>query len=92
MARTIYLLHFDRPFSHARHYMGSAEDLDVRLAEHAAGAGARLLWVGPAGRDQLDPGEDLVGRSPVRAQLKARGHARHCPICTPPRQPGRCGR
>jgi hypothetical protein len=33
---TVYLLHFDRPYRHARHYLGWAEDLDNRLAEHAA--------------------------------------------------------
>jgi predicted GIY-YIG superfamily endonuclease len=38
--RTIYLLHFERPFGHARHYLGSAEDLEARLTEHAADAGA----------------------------------------------------
>lgn len=43
--RTIYLLHFERPLAHARHYLGSADDLSARLGEHAAGRGARLLAV-----------------------------------------------
>lgn len=41
--RTIYLLHFERPLHHARHYLGSTDDLATRLAEHERGAGARLL-------------------------------------------------
>jgi hypothetical protein len=31
----VYLLHFDRPFRHARHYCGWTTDLAARLAEHA---------------------------------------------------------
>ncbi len=41
----IYLLHFARrinPTRPARHYLGYAEDVAQRLAEHAAGRGARL--------------------------------------------------
>jgi predicted GIY-YIG superfamily endonuclease len=45
MARTVYLLHFERPYRHARHYLGSAEDLEARLALHRAGREARLLEV-----------------------------------------------
>jgi hypothetical protein len=40
---TVYLLHLERPFRHARHYLGSALHLDARLAEHARGGGSRLL-------------------------------------------------
>ena len=42
---TIYLLHFERPYRHARHYVGWTRDLEGRLADHRAGAGARLLQV-----------------------------------------------
>lgn len=41
----VYLLHFDRPYKHARHYLGSAKDLKVRLEQHARGNGARLIKV-----------------------------------------------
>jgi len=40
---TVYLIHFDRPFKHARHYLGWALDLDARLEQHRNGQGARLL-------------------------------------------------
>jgi len=44
---TIYLLHFDTPYKHARHYLGwtGRGELAARLAEHRAGRGARLLEV-----------------------------------------------
>jgi hypothetical protein len=42
----VYLIHFETPFRHARHYTGwTAGDLDARLAQHRAGAGARLMAV-----------------------------------------------
>jgi predicted GIY-YIG superfamily endonuclease len=39
---TIYLLHFDRPYQHASHYLGWTENLEGRLWHHAHGSGARL--------------------------------------------------
>ena len=41
----IYMLHFDRPYRHARHYVGWTADLLDRLDQHAAGHGARLVAV-----------------------------------------------
>ena len=41
----IYLLHFDQPYKHAKHYTGWTEDLLHRLDRHAAGNGARLVEV-----------------------------------------------
>ncbi len=45
---TVYLLHLERPYQHAKHYTGWTQDLAARLAEHAAGRGARLLEVAGA--------------------------------------------
>jgi predicted GIY-YIG superfamily endonuclease len=79
---TIYLLHFDRPFGHARHYLGWARDLEARLAVHGKAHGSALLRaVAAAGIDwQLArtwPGDRYRER-----QLKdIGGHARKCPIC-----------
>jgi len=41
----VYLLHFDEKLAHAGHYLGSAADLDIRLAQHRSGTGARLTQV-----------------------------------------------
>lgn len=47
---TVYLDHFDRPIGNAdnrramaQHYIGWAEDVDARHAEHRNGTGARIL-------------------------------------------------
>jgi predicted GIY-YIG superfamily endonuclease len=42
----VYLVHFDRPYKHARHYLGfTSRTLGARLAEHEDGKGARLMQV-----------------------------------------------
>jgi hypothetical protein len=45
---TVYLIHFQRPYKHARHYCGwvhSPTFLEPRLGAHRDGAGARLMAV-----------------------------------------------
>ncbi|HEY1357060.1 MAG TPA: hypothetical protein VGF21_02030 [Thermoleophilaceae bacterium] len=39
----VYLLHFERPYQHARHYLGWTADLEARLIEHRAGRGSPLI-------------------------------------------------
>lgn len=78
---TVYLLHFDRPFGHARHYMGWASDLDGRLWHHAHGTGANLLrHVRKAGITWKLAATWDGTRHDERA-MKNHGHARRCPVC-----------
>lgn len=78
---TIYLLHFDRPFKHARHYLGWTRDLDARLEAHANGTGANLM------RHVTNEGIGFVlartweGDRNLERQFKSNGHARRCPLC-----------
>jgi hypothetical protein len=41
----IYLIHFESPYHHARHYLGYCEDgrLAQRLARHRSGRGSPLM-------------------------------------------------
>lgn len=41
----VYVLHFFRPISHARHYIGCTTDIKARLTTHAQGRGANLVRV-----------------------------------------------
>lgn len=44
----VYLIHFDRPYKHARHYLGfveEAEGLEARMHRHEHGNGSRLMAV-----------------------------------------------
>ncbi|GLH97372.1 hypothetical protein [Phytohabitans aurantiacus] len=82
MIGTIYLLHFDRPYRHARHYLGWARDLDARLAHHAAGTGARLLAVVAAAGITWTLARTWTGTKTRERALKRQGGAsRRCPLC-----------
>lgn len=87
MKEEIYLLHFRRPFGHARHYLGATTNLGHRLKLHAAGKGAVLLrHVMEAGiRWQLARTWDVPEGTTMRQyeiKLKKQGgHGRLCPIC-----------
>jgi hypothetical protein len=79
----IYLIHFDRPLHHARHYLGYCADgtLQVRLIRHRAGRGARLLAV----LRELNIGWRVVrvfeGDRQFERRLKGSGSTRLCPVC-----------
>lgn len=79
---TIYLLHFDEPFGHARHYLGWAHRLDARLAHHERGTGANLLKHVRAAGISWTLARTWNGDRHLERRLKNRGGAaRHCPIC-----------
>ncbi|HEC61407.1 MAG TPA: endonuclease [bacterium] len=40
---TVYLIHFSKPYYHARHYLGYTDNLPNRLARHRAGNGSPLV-------------------------------------------------
>lgn len=87
----VYLLHFDRPYKHAKHYVGYADDerLHQRIDEHydARPGDSRhhrlMQVVRQAGISfvlaRVWPGAD---RRKERA-LKTCGATRVCPICRP---------
>jgi predicted GIY-YIG superfamily endonuclease len=79
---TVYTLHFDRPFGHARHYTGWSKDLDKRLWHHKRGTGANLLkHVAAAGIDWT-LARTWSGDRNLERKLKQQGGAsRRCPIC-----------
>jgi len=79
----IYLLHFERSYHHARHYLGYTDDLEARVAAHRAGHGSPL--VAAAVRDGIDfcvaatwPGDRREERRLHRYRNSPR---RLCPIC-----------
>jgi predicted GIY-YIG superfamily endonuclease len=79
---TVYLLHFDRPYVHARHYTGWTTDLPSRLAEHTAGRGARLLAVVTSAGIGWRLARTWNGTRALERSLKARhGASRFCPVC-----------
>jgi hypothetical protein len=90
---TVYLIHFDIAYKHARHYLGWTLDLLARLQAHRDGRGARLMEVitGAGITWQLArtwPG----GRDRERAIKNRHEAPRLCPICTPVPYPVTTGR
>jgi hypothetical protein len=89
---TVYLLHFDQPYQHARHYTGWTEDLLDRLDRHARGHGARLMNVICAARIGFVLVRVCEGtRDTERAIKNAGGSVRYCPLCTPHPRNGNWG-
>jgi len=79
----VYLLHFDPPYRHARHYVGFAEDLEPRINAHVTGHGARLTQVAhDAGCDMILARVWPEGDRTLERRIKRRHEApRLCPIC-----------
>jgi hypothetical protein len=84
----VYILHFDEPLEHARHYVGSVKgkgltDVMRRMDEHASGRGARIMAV----LAERGIGFRLAGTRPggrkEERRLKGRGLVCKCPICSP---------
>lgn len=78
----VYLLHFNEPYHHARHYLGSADDLNERLRQHEAGTGARLTQV----IREHEIGFTLArtwdgGRSEERKLKRRHNSPKLCPLC-----------
>lgn len=85
-AGTVYLLHLDPPYKHARHYTGwaSAGNLGYRLAHHAAGTGANLLRYAAKDGGTWRVARTWPGGRNLERRIKRRGGAaRVCPVCRP---------
>lgn len=79
---TIYLLHFDRPFRHARHYLGWARRLEDRLAVHGKAHGSALMRAVADAGIGWQLARTWPGDRHRERQLKAQGsRGRLCPIC-----------
>jgi hypothetical protein len=84
--RVVYLLHFDRPYHHACHYLGFTRNLEERIRLHREGksqvALMRALAAAGIGFTVVRVWEG--GDRALERKLKRRGGAaRLCPICNP---------
>ncbi len=78
----VYLLHFDRPYRHAKHYTGFTHDLHARIADHITGDGARLLQVIQHHGIGWTLARTWPGTRVTERALKNQGGAsRRCPLC-----------
>lgn len=81
----VYIIHFDRPYEHARHYVGWSRDLwmlELRLRHHRNGEGAKLMRaVTAAGIDWHVSTLFYADRNEERRIKNCGGAARHCREC-----------
>ena len=90
---TVYLLHLDPPFKHARHYTGWTSDLDQRLEAHRAGRGARLMEVVKEAGGTFRLARTWPGPRALERAIKNRHEApKLCPECSPQPRPLAKGR
>ena len=82
----VYLLHFDEPYRHARHYVGFAETpatFGRRVAHHRNGTGARLLAVVSAAGIGFTIARTWpdADRTQERKLKNRKNAPRLCPVC-----------
>jgi predicted GIY-YIG superfamily endonuclease len=79
----VYLLHFYVSYKHARHYLGSTDDLSKRLDQHQAGTGARLLEVIADAGIYWTLSRAWPGDRKRERKLKNYHRRYLCPLCDP---------
>lgn len=83
MTAGVYLLHFDSPYVHARHYIGYSDDIAARVECHRKGNGSKLMRAVAKAKigftiAKVWPGTD---RAFERQLHDWHGAGRFCPIC-----------
>lgn len=87
----LYIIHFSKPFKHAQHYIGIAEDAEKRFKRHLAGNGARLIRAAVQANIGIEFTKHIIsthdGYSVAKAEEKRikshKNHKKRCPECTP---------
>jgi predicted GIY-YIG superfamily endonuclease len=79
----VYLVHFEKRYRHAGHYVGFTDDLTRRMDEHRAGAGSRLLAAVTAANVAFNVAFTWSGASRAfeRKVHACKNTPRLCPVC-----------
>jgi hypothetical protein len=67
---TVYVLHFEPAYRHARHYVGWAMDVNVRVVEHLAGVGSPLVCAAVAAGVRVQVAVTIPGSRFLERRLK----------------------
>lgn len=82
---TVYLLHIEPAYRHARHYLAFSTDPPARVAEHIAGHGSPLIRAAIAAGCAADLAAACIGTRALERRLKRwKGSAAFCPRCALP--------
>ncbi|HLI06510.1 MAG TPA: hypothetical protein VKV40_08080 [Ktedonobacteraceae bacterium] len=86
-AMTVYLLHFEEPYKHARHYLGYSKHVDIRLDQHAQGRGVPLMRAVHRAGIAWCLARTWEGDWGLEKYLRRQHHGpRFCPFCRQDRQ------
>ena len=79
----VYLIHFERPLHHARHYIGYCKDgtLPSRLEKHMLGTGSKLMRAVTEAGIQWHVVKTWNGDRTLERKLHNRHGSQLCHIC-----------
>ncbi|HEY4720471.1 MAG TPA: endonuclease [Anaerolineae bacterium] len=79
----VYLLHFEKKYHHAGHYLGwTSLPVEERCQHHRRGVGARLCQVVTQAGIEFEIARTWEGERDLERQLKRRKNSpKLCPIC-----------
>lgn len=78
----VYLLHFSRPYHHAKHYVGYTQDLEQRYMTHLMGMGSPLVKAVVNAGIEVQVAKIFVGDRYLERAIKDRKNTPQiCPIC-----------
>jgi predicted GIY-YIG superfamily endonuclease len=78
----VYLIHFDKPLKHARHYLGYTENLPGRVQKHRNGQGAAFMKAIAQKGISWHVSRIWDGDRALERMLKDQHNASHlCPTC-----------
>lgn len=83
MAEGIYLLHFDPPLHHAKHYLGWAADIKARFGVHLDHKGSPLVSAAVKNGSEVTLARtwEGAGRGTERRLKKRKNLRSLCPLC-----------
>lgn len=88
MSWKVYVIHFDKPYKHAKHYTGIALDVEKRMKQYSKGQGSRLMKVlkehniGFKYKVIVEYGTYSEAHAEEkRLKTKVKKPQRYCPIC-----------
>ena len=88
MTWKVYVIHFDKPYKHAKHYTGIAINVEKRMKEHRGGYGSRLMQV--LKENNIGFRYNIIAEYPSfsdahaeekRLKTKVKQPKKYCPIC-----------
>ena len=81
----VYLIHFDQPMAHAKHYLGYTDNIEERLLRHGTGNGSKIMHAvnkAGIGWQHVRTWND-VDRNFERQLKNQKNAPRLCPVCSP---------